>query len=418
MPAATGRMELWRRVALLLGILIGLALFFYVAPAMVSVTSVDWEREQADELKSISGYVSAENKRLNQLPLADYIHEKSGGKGTSLDPQRWEVFFQQVQLASKGQYDKSLYGNRVSEMDKDDFWKPQGPVPVFFKPEEIPFAEWGLNFNEGEQIYISRTVGAETSYLLLRYEDYQTTVTAMSKPYRIAPGWLYHPYRLMGLGVMVMGLLLYIFLPRHKRAPGDIGYAGGRLVAGDLVAVILLLPFYGLPYLVNRGTVQAFTGLWPITAIMWTIAVFCVILLYYNAWYASYRIELTPEALFIVSFKGIRECPFRDIAAVNIVSLSNPGWFRKLILAVAILAVLSGRRSSQPMGSAMLTATAAYGGIEICRKSGGKPVYIWATDQMGGIIIYNIDRVLEAFEGAGVVVNQEPRDIEGFSMLM
>jgi hypothetical protein len=60
MTAASGGMELWRRMALLLGILIGLALFFYVTPAMVSVTAVDWEQEQAKELKSYSGYVSEE----------------------------------------------------------------------------------------------------------------------------------------------------------------------------------------------------------------------------------------------------------------------------------------------------------------------------------------------------------------------
>lgn len=418
MPAATGRMELWRRVALLLGILIGLALFFYVAPAMISVTAIHWGQEQAAELKSPTGLVSEERQRLSQLPLDEYIRVKTQGKVMAVDSGQWEKFFTQVQIASNGQYGSSAFGNRVSEADKDKFWEPIGPVRVFFQPKEIPYAEWGLREKDGNYVYISTSAGGKPAYFRLDYWDYSTSVGAMSSPYRVAPGRLFHPYRTSGILVMVMGLMLYLFLPRHKKQPEEVAYSSGSMLAGDLVAVILLLPFYGLPYLINRGTVQAFTGLWPITAIMWTIAVFCVILLYYNAWYASYRIELTPEALFIVSFKGIRECPFRDIAAVNIVSLSNPGWFRKLILAVAILAVLSGRRSSQPMGSAMLTATAAYGGIEICRKSGGKPVYIWATDQMGGIIIHNIDRVLEAFEGAGVVVNQEPRDIEGFSMLM
>ncbi len=38
---ASGRMELWRRMALLLGVIIGLALFFYVAPALISVTAVE-----------------------------------------------------------------------------------------------------------------------------------------------------------------------------------------------------------------------------------------------------------------------------------------------------------------------------------------------------------------------------------------
>jgi hypothetical protein len=128
MPVASGRMELWRRLALLFGVITGLSLFFYVAPAMVSVTAVDWAQEQADELRSISGYVSQEKRRLNQLPLLDYIKEKTGGQLTAVDSSQWTEFFTQVQLASGGQYEGSAYGNRVSDQDKDPFWKPKWPV--------------------------------------------------------------------------------------------------------------------------------------------------------------------------------------------------------------------------------------------------------------------------------------------------
>lgn len=100
MPVASGRMELWRRLALLFGVITGLSLFFYVAPAMVSVTAVDWAQEQADELRSISGYVSQEKRRLNQLPLLDYIKEKTGGQLTAVDSSQWTEFFTQVQLVS------------------------------------------------------------------------------------------------------------------------------------------------------------------------------------------------------------------------------------------------------------------------------------------------------------------------------
>ena len=103
-------------------------MFFYVA-ALVSVTYIDWQQEQANELKSISGYVSENDKRLSQLPLNDYIAEKTGGQVTPTDPVRWEVFFRQTALASQGKYEQSVYGNRVSEQDKDRFWRPQGPVP-------------------------------------------------------------------------------------------------------------------------------------------------------------------------------------------------------------------------------------------------------------------------------------------------
>jgi hypothetical protein len=417
MTAASGRMELWRRMALLLGILIGLALFFYVAPAMVSVTPVDWEKEQANELKSVSGYVSEEKRRLNQLPLSDYIKEKTGGKVTPVNSSEWLAFFADVQLAGSGQYDRSSYGNRVSEEDKDPYWKPTRPVAVFFTPDEMPFAKWGLIPVDGEEIFISTAKDGQTAYLLIRYQDYNASISAMFKPYRVAPGWLYHPYRKIGLGVLIAGLLVYLFLPRRKKEPEDISYSTGSMLAGDLVALILLLPFYGLPFLVNGGTVQAVTGMWMISAVIWFLALICVMLLYYNAWHASYRIALTEESLSLITFRGVRECRFQDIAEINIVSLRNPGWFRKLFLALAFLSIMGGRASTQPAGSALLAATAAYGGLEIHGRS-GKPLYIWFTNQNGGVIINHFDRVMEAIEASGVRINRQPREIEGFSMFM
>ncbi|MEA4924447.1 MAG: hypothetical protein VB084_03965 [Syntrophomonadaceae bacterium] len=418
MPAASGAVELWRRMALLLGALIGTALFFYVAPAMVGVSVVDWEQEQADELKSYSGYVSKEDKRLSQLPLTEYIREKTGGQVTPVDSGQWHEFFQQVQTASYGHYESSIYGDRVSEEDKDDFWKPTGTVAVFFKPEEMPFQTWGFLPEDGKSIYISTTQNGTTAYLQLSYQDYRTSISAMSTPYRVAPDWLYHPYRSLGTGILILGLLFYIFLPRRKTQPEDIRYSTGSMLAGDLAAVILLAPFYGLPFLINGGTVQAFTGMWPVTAAMWLLALIAIVLFWYNAWSASYRIELTPQGLYLITFKGVRECRFDEITAVDLVTLRNPGWFRKLFLALAILSLAGGGRSSQPAGSALLAATAAYGGLQIKGRSGGKPLYIWFTDQNGGVIIKNFDRVPDAIESAGITINQETREIEGFSMFM
>ena len=164
MTSASGANELWRRVALVLGILVGLALFCFVAPAMGSLTAVDWEEEQAGELKSYSGYVTEEEKRLNSLPLDEYIAEKTGGQVTDVDGAQWGTFFQQVQLASNAEYKSSQYGSRVSEEDKDDFWKPAGPVPVFFLPNELPYSHWGLPEGHGQTAYISSNKGSATVY--------------------------------------------------------------------------------------------------------------------------------------------------------------------------------------------------------------------------------------------------------------
>jgi len=419
MKAAAGAMELWRRLVLVLGILVGMALFFYVAPAVISVAAIDWEQEQADELRSVSGLATQEEKRLSALPLEEYIQAKTGGKVVAVDSDQWSDFFTQVQLASDGDYGLSLYGDRVSEEYKDDFWKPAGPVPVYFKPDELPYLQWGLQEGDGQAAYISTNYGNATIYLRLEYCDYQASVGVMSSPYRTAPGWLYHPYRTVGIIVMVLGLLLYILLPRRKKQADDICYSAGRMVAGDIAGVILFTPFYGLPFLINGGTVQAVTGLWPITLLMWLLSCLAIFLFYSNAWNASYRIELTPQALYLVTFKGVKEMCFDRITGVDLVTLRNPGWFRKIFLALAFLSVISGRASStQPAGSALMAGTASYGGLRITVSGGGKPTYIWFSDQMGGVIINNFDRVPEAIQAAGVPFNKDPREIEGFSMFM
>ncbi len=417
MASALGRNELWRRMALMFGIIVGLALFCYVAPAMISVTAMDWAQEQADEVKPRGGIVSQEDKRLHQLPLQDYIQARTGGRLIAVDERLWQTWMGQVQEASLAPTGPSPLSRRISEEDRDTFWTPSGPVAVFFQPDEIPWQHWGLRPLDGDQVYISAPVAGQTVHLALKYQDYSSSVTAMSQPYRTAPKWLYHPYRNIGIGVMAVGLLLYIFLPRRRKSEQDIAYTTSSMLAGDLAAVILLLPFYGLPFLINGGTRQALTGLWPITLFMWLLAILCLIMLYYNAWYASYHIQLTSEGVQEISFRGIKESRFQDMTGVNIVSLRNPGWFRKLMLGSAFLALMGGRTSTQPAGSALLAATAAYGGLEICTQD-ARPGYIWFTDQKGGIIINNFERVPAAIQAAGVQINEQPREIEGFSVFM
>ena len=217
--------------------------------------------------------------------------------------------------------------------------------------------------------------------------------------------------------ILLIGLLLYIFLPRRKKPADDISYSLGSIIAGDFAALILVVTFYGIPFLVNGGIEDLFTYLWPVTVIMWALALLPIMLFYYNAWHASFYIELSPASMSIVSFKGVKTYHYQEVSAVNNVILRNPRWFRLLFKIVALLAILGGRSSPQPAGSALLAESATYGGLEIL-KVGEKPVYIWFTSQNGGIVINNFKRVTEALARAGFNPNQEERVIEGFSMFM
>lgn len=417
MKQTSGRIELWRRLILIAALTIGIGMFFYVTPAVISITAVNWQKEQADELKSMSGYVTSEEKRLSKLPLSEYIVEKTEGKIISLDSEKWETMFNQIKTASNGEYGKSIYEDRVSDEDKDSYWKSDNAVPVFFKVSELPYSQWGLSDYDGEKAYIAVKTGNESSYFVIKYENYQTSVTAMSKPYRVAPNWIYHPIRTIGIGVVVLGIMIYVFLPRHKKTRDEISYGTGNLVAGDIVALILLVPFYGLPFLINGGTMQAITGMWQITLIMWIMSLFGIALFYYSAWYSSYRIEITSDAIYLINFKGVTECRFNEISSADMVSLRNPKWFRKLFLVLSMVSLFGGRGSVQSAGSAILAATAAYGGLELSFAN-RKKIYIWFTDQRGAVIVSNFQKVPEAIKAAGVRINEEFREIEGFSMFM
>lgn len=412
MPDDASKMELWRRLILVVAIIMGTFMVFYKAPALVSLTWVDWAQEQADEIDSPYGMISNEEKRLHSLPLQDYINEKTGGKVIALNSREWKDFVKQVYLASS-QYEQSSYGNRVSKMDKDPYWKPQGFVPVYFRPQEIPLEDWGLIARDNATAYLALTDSGQISYLQVRYHDY----LAEANPYHQAPAWLYHPYRAVGWTIIFVGLLAYIFLPRRKKEPQDISYPTARLVAGDIVAIIFLALFYMLPFVINGGAIQAFTGMWPLTLIMWLWALSGILLFYYSAWYASYYIELAPQALYRLSFRGVEMCRFDDIQAVELVDLHNPRWFRRLFLILAIIALLSGRSSTQPAGNALLADTASYGGLEIRCRDGSK-IYLWYTDQLGNTIIQNFDRVPRALEAAGIPIREAGREIEGFAMFM
>ena len=113
---------------------------------------------------------------------------------------------------------------------------------------------------------------------------------------------------------------------------------------------------------------------------------------------------------------GIREIRFGEMKAVEEISLRNPGGFRKLFLALACISILGGKgTSTQPAGTALLSATAAYGGLEITGIA-GKPILIRFCDQLGVVIINNFDRVPRAIEAAGIPITQVVRELEGFSM--
>ena len=72
------------------------------------------------------------------------------------------------------------------------------------------------------------------------------------------PTSMLFPYRKYSLWLLLCGFLLYAFLPLRKSHPDEIRYPRWRMVLGDIVALLLSVPFFAFPFFITGGTLQAF----------------------------------------------------------------------------------------------------------------------------------------------------------------
>ncbi len=404
------RIELIRRVILAAAILLGVFLFMYVRPAVVTVVWQDFAAEQENLLDS-PYYVGEEEKLLHELPLQEYIEEVTAGKVIQLEENEWGNFFNEVYLASSGQYEKSIYGDRISDINKDWYFEPgEKYVGVFFSPDELPIADWGLR-KYLDTMYLSTRVQDNTVYLKAIYWDYRNPA---DRPYTLAPSSMYYPYKIWGEIFIMIGLLLAIFLPRVKPEDSDLTFSKSSIILGDIMGIVLLLLFYSLPFLISEGSIQSITGWWGLTMIFWTFAVAALFIMYANAWAASYQIKFNPDGIYRVTFKGIDEYLYSDIDSVNEVVLTYPEWFLKIYRIIIVFSALSGRGAVTTVaGPYMLAESAVYGGLAL-KSRDGRSTLVWYTDQNGSTILPGYERIIDECQTRGITYNHFPETMKGF----
>lgn len=402
---------------MLAAVITGIVLMFYKVPALLTASWVDFALQQKNELKSPYGVVSEERKRLHALSPDKYIMAKTQGKIINLTGDGWENFFREMYLIQAGQRGKSKFGDRISPRDADSLKRQSGragyAVPVFFTVDELPVRQWNLTLQDKEYVYLAAAYDGDMKYLRVEYHDYLSESGPMASAYPQPPSHLYYPYRYVGWGVLVMGILLAIILPKPKKREDTIEYPRSRLVMSDIVGVLLLMLFFGLPFLINGGTVQTVSGWWGLSLIFWMLALGPALILYASAAASAFHVQLGEGGLVISRVSGAREYRYDEVEKIEQIGLRNPAWFRKLFFWTLMLSFLTGKGSGSSAGTYFLTEAASYTGFALYFKD-GHVQYIWFTDALGNVMLPGYERIVQVLQAHGIPYQATDKVIEKF----
>jgi len=403
-------MELWRRLILLsfTCAAIWLAKFAFLAP-LVLIEYVDFE-ERRKEAGSYMGVriMTEEKQRLSAMPLQDYISEVTKGRLIKGEGKDWEELFANVKAITEGKRVSNEWSRRL----------PSDPYPMkvlFLRADEPPVNTLSGYFkNPNEVVHVAYLTGKQTEYLELKYrvysdDDFQFGSGLSSYPH--PPSYLLYPYRKLSVWIALMGLAIYVILPRAKIDPAAIRYPLWRTILGDIVALLLIVPFFSLPIFIIGGSMQAFTKGWPALLFLWPFFFVGIWLLVISAWFASYQILPLKDCLRISTYRGTRDFLYENMAFFQPVVFKSPRW----LIFMSWAAAVSGRGSARigATGRAMLLSSAEYGSIGI-ELTNGSALYINTTDMMGSLMLKGAQGIIETLRNAGV---EEKTEVKGIRSL-
>ena len=394
-------MELWRRWILLYCTIVGLVLAMFVSLSpKVSLKAIDFANRQKYEF----GFDERADY-LRQLPLPEYIQEKTANHRITVAGEGWSQFLDEVLAASHGEQTAGPLQSRVCIEDR--FASP--PFGVFFQPEEAPVADLvdQLRSTVGEPWYVVLQHPDGPVYVQAIYHTYHSDDFGFtSRPSNLPPASLYYPYRPVGYVMLSLGLLVYIFLPRKKRDANTIGYAHWSVIPGDFAGLLLFVPFFVLPMFVGGGAVQALTVTWIITLVLWPLAGLGAWLLIHMTEYATYEIVVGEDGIEVRTLRGRTTCRFDSMVSLQPLSLRTPQWLIWLTRLGAIAG--SGSDRFRLAGQSLALDSSATPGFAI-RLRDDSAVYIWLPTHTNDKIVKNAQRLGDALEAAAIPRIEEVR---------
>jgi len=406
-------MELWRRV-ILLGLVFAavlIALFASLSP-VVLVRHVDFAEKQKNEGSYMGVRLMTERTtRLAGLPLHDYIAETTKGRLYDVEGPGWAAAAENALAAAKN---RPLAKDWQRRLPSDKY--PMGVL--FFRPDEPPVNQLAPLFaGSRDPVYLRLQTAGQSLYLKAEHRAYSNEDFHLGGGFSSAPtpptDFLF-PGRKWSPWVAAAGLALYVLLPWPKRPPGAQAFRRWRVVATDVVALLMTVPFFAFPFFITGGTVQAFTEGWPLFFFFWPILLIGLVLVWLAAWVSAFALQVTPDGLRIWTDRGERAFAYSEMECFQPVVTRPPKW----LIALSWLAALSGKGSSRigATGRAMILGSSAWGSLAI-RLKNGKELFLGITDQLGTDMI-GADAIVKALRKAGVREVDDVREIRSLGLEM
>ncbi|HWQ21539.1 MAG TPA: hypothetical protein VN478_02280 [Clostridia bacterium] len=386
--------EIWRRVVPVCLVLTAVIMAFVVThQPLARVEVVDFAKEQQN-LGSIYGLWTDEQKALKAMPLVDYIVSVTAGKAMAANGTTWDAFARGVSLTQEGSPPDRTWRQRVGEWDT-----------VYVRQTELPSPEMLAGLPDGEVRYAALPDGTWVRAVAVRLSSSDFTLGAgLHGP----PHALVYPLRGLFFPLLGLAVLFYVLLPWPRRGEDVIAYDRWRVVLGDILGLVLTVMFVAMPFLITSNSALAVTEYWGLTLVFWLIGLLGFWAVQVGISAGGLQMMVLADRLVRVTAWRHEDCAYADIALVQPAIQVAPKW----LITASLLAALSGRRGS---GAVLLGAQSETRGFRITMKDGSL-VHIWLTDQMGSVMIRGADALPRALAAAGVPMSTESVTVRGMSV--
>lgn len=276
-------MELGRRLIFYLCCILGLILTMYVSLEPVVIVKIfDLSKDTRNKARKYAESLLSEEeqKTLKKKKQAEII-----ANTVTIEGNEWDEIYLNLKILQEGKELPNDWQKRIPD-------KKYSPKEFFFRIFERPVNSL-IKFFEKDKQQIYLYLKQQNAYLETRYRKYSDDDFHLGSgfsAYPRPPTDMLYPYRKYGLGLFLLGLLVYIFLPYRTISSSALRYPKWRVILGDITVFILSMMFFSLPIFIAGGSFQAFTVGLSITAVMWLISLLGFYSIKIAAWYASYQI--------------------------------------------------------------------------------------------------------------------------------